>query len=64
VIFKLDGGDVFGVLSIVSSYPFPNVASGASGAIAAATAVLVKNDLLEFDMVLRFSAFKKLCFDK
>jgi len=54
VIFKSDGAENLGVLSIASSIGLPMAASDANGAIAAAIAVLVKNDLLEFDIVLVF----------
>ena len=52
MIFKSDGGDAFGVLSIAFSYPLPNAERDARGVIAAAIAPFVRNDLLELDMQL------------
>jgi hypothetical protein len=48
-IFKFEGGEAIGVFSIASSIGLPKVARGASGAIAAASAALDKNDLLEVE---------------
>jgi hypothetical protein len=51
VIFKSDGGETFGVFSIAVVRPWPKVFEReATGAIAAAMAALVMNDLLESDM--------------
>jgi hypothetical protein len=51
VIFKSDGGDVFGLWSIARSYSLPNEERDANGVIAAAIAALVIKDLLELDIV-------------
>jgi hypothetical protein len=51
VIFKSDGAEDFGVLSIAFSSPCPYVLEmEARGAIAAAMAALLINDLLELDI--------------
>ncbi len=57
VIFKSEGGDNIGVRSIAVSRPLPKDVIGAKGARAAASVVLDKNDLLEFNMS-RFFAFE------
>jgi hypothetical protein len=51
VIFRSAGADLFGVLSIACSYPWPKVDSDTNGVIAAATAAFVINDLLKFVMI-------------
>jgi hypothetical protein len=51
VIFKSEGAEDFGALSIDSVSPCPKVDKDANGVIAAATAAFVMNDLLEFDIV-------------
>ena len=53
MIFKSDGGEAFTVFSIAFSNPCPNVFEmEAIGAIAAAIADLVINDLLELDIIV------------
>jgi hypothetical protein len=52
VIFKLDGGDAFGVRSTACSYPCAKVDKEANGAMAAAMAVFVMNDLRELFCVI------------
>ena len=46
-IFRSEGADVFGVLSIASSRPWPKVDSEANGVTAAARAALLKKFLLD-----------------
>jgi hypothetical protein len=43
VIFKSEGEEAFGVLSIAVSYPFPNADKETNGAKAEAIAALPKN---------------------
>jgi hypothetical protein len=54
VIFKSEGGEALGVLSIASVRPCPKVDKDANGAMAAATVAFVINDLLEFFIVYVF----------
>jgi hypothetical protein len=50
VIFKSDGAESLEVLSIASSYPLPKVVKGVAAAVAATSAALLRNDLLEDDI--------------
>jgi hypothetical protein len=56
VIFKSDGGEFLGVLSIAFGRPCPKVDSDANGVRDAAMAAFVRKDLLEFDIM--FVSFK------
>lgn len=52
VIFKSEGGEGLGVLSIAVLRPWPKEDNGAKGAKVAAIAVLDKNDLLEVEFAI------------